>query len=272
MSGDGALDPALAPLDVDRLRDEFDSHQPVRWICIDGFLEPELAREIRRSFPSFEQARALGREFRAVNETQKVQISDPAHFSAAALRLHDALASPAWLAALSTITGIPDLLADPELTGGGLHLYGSGARLDVHVDFNLIRDRGLYRRLNILVFFNEGWESGWGGEFELWDRHVRERLQALPPLFNRCVVFETSELSFHGVPKVTAPPGTARLSFAAYYYTREAPAGWEGRFHTTVFRARPDEWLRRHLLMPLESAGRALRRGVRRVGRELLGR
>ena len=244
----------------------------MRWLCIDGFLHPDFAREVSRDFPSFDAARGLGREFRAVNETRKVQISDPALFRTAARRLNDCLASPAWLGALSAITGIPRLVADEKLTGGGLHLYGPGARLDVHVDFNLLRERALHRRLNILLFLSERWESGWGGEFELWDPEVRQRLQALAPTFNRCVIFETSEISFHGVPRITAPPGTLRLSFAAYYYTREAPAGWDGRFHSTVFRARPDEWMRRYFLMPLESLGRAMRLRARRMGREMLGR
>ena len=258
--------------DVDRLRGEFAARQPIRWICIDGLLEPAFAREVSRAFPSFEEARALGREFHAVNEKRKVQVTDRARLPGAAARLSDALASPAWLEALSAITGIPDLLADERLAGGGMHLYAPGARLDVHVDFNLIRDRMLYRRLNLLFFLNERWEEDWGGELELWDPDVRKLLHSFRPNFNRCVLFETTEISFHGVRKVRAPRGCARRSFAAYYYTREAPTGWSDVVHSTVFRARPDEWWRRRVMMPFESARRALRRSTSRIGRDLLRR
>jgi len=47
-----------------------------------------------------------------------------------------------------------------------------------------------------------------------------------------------------------------RKSFAAYYYTKEAPEGWSGQHHDTIFKARPNEWMRRHILMPTERAVR----------------
>ena len=49
---------------------------------------------------------------------------------------------------------------------------------------------------------------------------------------------------------------TARKSFAAYYYTKEAPAHWTGESHSTIFKARPDEVLKGNVMMPLEKAKR----------------
>jgi hypothetical protein len=72
------------------------------------------------------------------------------------------------------------------------------------------------------------------------------------------VVFETSEISFHGVTPITCPPGYTRQSFAAYYYTREAPASWSGVDHSTIFRARPNERFRGRVLMPIETMYRRL--------------
>ena len=46
--------------------------------------------------------------------------------------------------------------------------------LDVHVDFNYIEDRKLFRRMNILVYFNKDWQDEWGGNIELWDEDVRD--------------------------------------------------------------------------------------------------
>jgi hypothetical protein len=67
---------------------------------------------------------------------------------------------------------------------------------------------------------------------------------------------------------VKCPSDIARKSFAAYYYTKEPPPGWDGTKHSTIFKARPDEKLRGALWMPLESLERRvqLRQRIRRLG------
>jgi hypothetical protein len=241
-------------------------------VRIEPFLRPEFAREVAGAYPSVGEAERVGRTFRAVNERGKTQVSERRHFAEPVLRLERALADPAWLRALGEITGIPGLLADEALAGGGMHVMRRGANLDVHVDFNLLEERRLFRRLNILVFLNEGWRPEWGGALEFWDERVRSCHHRLLPELNRCVVFETSERSFHGVQAVRCPAERARRSFAAYYYTREAPPDWSGRRHSTLFRARPDEHLKRWLLMPASAVTRQLLRPVRRVERLLAAR
>jgi Rps23 Pro-64 3,4-dihydroxylase Tpa1-like proline 4-hydroxylase len=261
----------LRSYDRDALKREFDTAQPYRHVVIEGLLEPAFAAEVAGAYPSFEDARGLGLEFDAVNERRKIQITDAAKFPAVVARLNAAIAAPAFLADLAFITGIPDLEADPELAGGGMHMTGPHGRLDVHVDFNYLRERALHRRLNILIYLNPSWDERWGGGVELWDRSVRKLHRRVSPALNRCVLFETSDISFHGVAPLTAPSDVVRKSFAAYYYTKAAPPGWDGTMHSTIFRARPDERLRRYVLMPAERAKGWLR-GVRRaVGRTLRG-
>ncbi len=258
---------SIAEYDRDLIRAQFDAAQPYRWFTIAPFLDASFARELAASYPSFAQSRALGFEFKHLNEQRKVQISDSAKFPAAVKRLADALASPTFLADLEHITGIPRLLADPALEGAGMHLTGPGGRLDVHVDFNYLSERRLHRRLNILVYLNADWDPSWGGGVELWDRDVQRCHHTLAPELNRCVVFETSDHSFHGVQPVRCPPERARQSFAAYYYTAEAPPHWRGQSYDTIFRARPDEQLRGRVLMPLERAQRRVQEGLQRVAR-----
>lgn len=259
----------IRPLDRERLRREFNSAEPFRWLTIRPFLDEAFAREVAAAYPDFEESRKQGREFKAVNERRKIQITDSSKFPDPVRRLSEALASRAFLSELETITGIPKLLEDPELVGGGMHVTGAQGRLDVHVDFNVHETGKLHRRLNILVYLNPEWEASWGGEIELWDREVKKRHHAFLPEFNRCVVFETSEISFHGVSPVTCPPTVARKSFAGYYYTVDPPPGWRGESHDTIFRARPNEWLRGHVLMPLENAQRRVQAGVATVKRRV---
>ncbi|MFO0723055.1 MAG: 2OG-Fe(II) oxygenase [Myxococcota bacterium] len=232
-------------------------------MVLENFLEPTFAAEVANSYPDFDTAQRMGFEFRNVNENLKVQITDYAKFPDPTKKLADALASPEFMAQLSEITGIKNLLWDGGFVGGGMHQTGSRGLLDVHVDFNLIEDKKLYRRLNLLLYLNDGWQEDWGGAVELWDPEVKVCHKSLAPVLNRCLVFQTSEHSFHGVSQLTSPPGTQRKSFAVYYYTEEAPVGWAGRSHGTIFKARPDEYLKKFALMPAEKLEKQVKKGVR---------
>ncbi|MEA2696310.1 MAG: hypothetical protein QOI66_581 [Myxococcales bacterium] len=257
----------IKPLDVEALKQQWASAQPFPHIVIENFLESSAADDIARAYPTFDQALSQGFSFNAINEQRKVQITDSGRFPEPVRRLNDAVSSSAFLSQLETITGIPRLLTDNELSGGGMHLTGSGGRLDVHVDFNLIEARQLHRRLNILIYFNPIWNEEWGGHIELWDRDVKTCHRRCVPSLNRCLIFETSEISYHGVRPITAPADVVRQSFAAYYYTREAPAHWDGKSHSTIFRARPDEKLRQYIRMPAERLRRQIRTQLRRSKR-----
>ena len=203
--------------------------------------------------------------FKAVNERGKVQITDSARFAEPVAELNRALASPGFLDLLSYVFDLPTLLADDQLVGGGIHQTGPRGHLDVHIDFNYIKERQIHRRLNILIYFNMDWDPAWGGNIELWDRDVKHCVHSFPPAFNRCVVFATNDISYHGVSAVSCPEGMSRKSFAAYYYTREAPPEWDGQARSTIFRARPDEVVKGRLLMPLERWNRGFRTAFRRV-------
>jgi hypothetical protein len=265
----------IQPIDLAALRSQFTTAEPFPFFKIDNFLAPAFAREVAAAYPTYENARKLGFEFQAVNEKVKIQITERERFPESIKILADALSSPKFLSDLEFITGIPRLLADAKFAGGGMHVSGPGGRLDVHVDFNYVEDRKLHRRLNILVYLNPDWHGAWGGNIELWDSTVSNCRHSFEPIFNRCVVFETSDISYHGVTPITCPTDKLRRSFAAYYYTAEAPANWDGTQHSTIFRARPDEVIRGKVLMPMEALHRRVRTAwqeTKRRTKSLIGR
>lgn len=124
---------------------------------------------------------------------------------------------------LSSAFGIPDL--SMETIGGGYHLIPPGGHLQVHTDFNRSPDTKLYRRLNLLVFLNRDWQDP-GGLLEL---HGDDRVIEIAPEFNRAVVFETSDRSWHGHPHRAF---RWRFSVAAYFFSPEPPPGYEGDHST----------------------------------------
>jgi len=262
----------LNPLDVDALSGAYRSARPFPYFSVDALLKPEFLAQVVAAYPSYPEALELGREFGAANERLKIQITDPRHFPEPVGLLHQVLSSDEFVGLISKVTGICDLVVDPTLAGAGMHVMGSGGRLDVHVDFNRLKEQSLYRRLNILLFLNERWETGWGGLLELWDEKVKRCEHAFVPQANRCVVFETSERSFHGVTPLSGPDGITRNSYAGYYYTATAPADAPDRDHTTIFRPRPGERVRWLLRVPAERVARSLPNALRSAKRAVLGR
>jgi Rps23 Pro-64 3,4-dihydroxylase Tpa1-like proline 4-hydroxylase len=255
----------INPLNLESLKQQWSSAKPFPHIVIENFLDRSAVEAAAGAYPTFDQALKQGFAFNAVNEQKKVQVTESEKFPEAVRKVSEALASQEFLSQLEVVTGIPRLLADDKLSGGGMHLTGSGGRLDVHVDFNILEGHNYHRRLNILVYLNPTWKEEWGGQIELWDRDVKTCHLSCAPALNRCLIFETSEISFHGVRPITAPADMVRQSFAAYYYTREAPAHWDGKAHSTIFRARPDEKLRQYISMPAEKLSRELIEKLRRT-------
>ncbi len=259
----------INPIDRDALRAQVRQSKPVPNFKIDNFLDEEFANRVLAAYPTFEEAVKVGRTFQAVNEYKKVQLTDASLFAEPVAELNQALAAPEFLELLSHVFDIPDLLADDQLVGGGIHQTGPRGHLDVHIDFNYIEDRQLHRRLNILIYFNNDWRPEWGGNIELWNKEVTVCHHSFAPVFNRCVVFATNEISYHGVTAVKCPDDRTRKSFAAYYYTKAAPVGWTGQSHSTIFKARPNEILKGHVLMPLESAKQNVVEALRGLKRKL---
>ncbi|MGY4827917.1 2OG-Fe(II) oxygenase [Sphaerotilaceae bacterium SBD11-9] len=264
----------LNDIDFDALKSHMRTAPGFPHFCIDNFLDEAFANEVHDAFPSYQEAEKMGHSFHAVNEYKKTQITDARKFPPSIHRLYELLCSDEFVAKMSHMSGIKDLIADPALAGGGIHETSGGGHLDVHVDFNFNKETGLYRRLNILVYFNKDWHEDYGGYLDLWDKDVTTCLGRFAPSFNRAAGFATSNISWHGVTPVHCPPGQVRKSFACYYYTKEAPPDWDGVQRSTVFHARPDEYWKGAIAMPAENILHATRRtlsAMKKSVRNILG-
>lgn len=152
------------------------------------------------------------------------------------------LNTPHFLAFLERLTGIQGLIEDPKLNGGGLHQILPGGKLDIHADYNYHPVTKLDRRLNVIVYLNEGWKEEWGGHLELWDQDMTECQVKIPPKFNTMVVFSTTDTSYHGHPDpLQCPEGHSRKSIALYYYTNGRPEHERSSPHSTIFKRRPQD-------------------------------
>ena len=91
-----------------------------------------------------------------------------------------ALNSKAFLQRLEEITGIENLISDPELGSGGVHRSTRGGYLNIHADFTVHPyKKNWHRRVNVLVYLNEFWDEKWGGQLELWDKNMESCIQKI---------------------------------------------------------------------------------------------
>ena len=225
----------VCPLDTDPPTAEYRHARPFPHAIFDGIFQDERLRRVAREIKS---AR-IDPEAPGYGWFGKRRISDLGRLPAETRKLIEEMNSEPFLAWLEKLTGIANLKPDPYLEGGGVHQIPPGGFLKIHTDFNWHRRLRLHRRVNALLYLNEGWKEEWGGHLELWHERDVERADGQPtmriaPIFNRMVVFSTTDSSYHGHPeKLACPAGTTRNSIALYYYSEGRPSE-EVRFGKSV--------------------------------------
>jgi Rps23 Pro-64 3,4-dihydroxylase Tpa1-like proline 4-hydroxylase len=152
-------------------------------------------------------------------------------------QLYRELQSADFISLLETMTGIPGLLPDPHMLGGGIHETLPGGFLKVHADFNVHPEYHLYRRINLLIYLNEGWQPEWHGDLQLWNTAGTECIKTVMPTAGRAVIFSTSSCSFHGHPEPLAcPANNSRKSIALYYFSQHRPSEGDQKMHMTLWK------------------------------------
>jgi len=237
-----ALNPKVCE-SADALRDQFAAAEPFRHVVVDDLLDPALFRSIVEQFPAFEAKNALN-EYGEVGG--KAVRPDLAQLGPGYAQFDALMRSREFLDWLSGVTGIPKLLYDNEYVGGGTHENISGQDLDPHVDFNYHTNGRWHRRLNLILFLNDRWEAGWGGCLQLhrnpWLPPSEDETETVVPQANRAVIFETTESSWHGFPRIQVPAdadGISRRTVAVYFYTTQRPVEQTVPGHGTYYVPRP---------------------------------
>ena len=220
----------------EKLSRKFQSKSPYRYLVFDNILQEKAANTIHDSYPKINEG-AWDKEtyLDQKNKFHKRNFEKDSIIQ----KIFDELNSKDFLKWLNYVTKIKEpLLADPELFGGGLHQSINGAFLNVHVDYNFHPKTKYHRRINVIIYMNKNWKDEYEGQLELWEINETKKnlLEKISPKFNRCVIFETNEISFHGHPiPLNIPNGMSRKSLATYYYTKTRPSSEISPDHNTIY-------------------------------------
>jgi len=228
----------MAPLnlhyDPNALRATYLSADPFPHIVLDGLFDDDALGRVLVDFPRPEETRWL--EFDSPTEKKLGYYHERSTISDRVRAFLDAMNGFEMLLWLEALSGIDGLIPDPYFGGGGLHQIEPGGFLKVHADFNVHPKLKIDRRMNMLIYLNRDWREEWGGHLELWDAAATECRTRIAPVFNRTVIFSTTDTSFHGHPHpVQSPPGVTRRSVSLYYYTAGRPESERSAPHDTIF-------------------------------------
>lgn len=216
--------------------------EPFQHIVIDDFLPADLAHDILRAFPKssdecWERSNDEGIEIKA-RTNWKSEFDIPDGLSGI-IRVFN---SAPLLTSIGDALSIPKLMGDSYFSGGGLNLSERGGLLDIHVDGNYHDASGMNRRVNLLYYLNPNWDPSWGGEFGIYNDGGEVLVKSIAPLFNRCVIFDTHDKSYHGLPNpINFPADDPRRSILLYYYTvakRPTDQIVEDKPHSALWKSR----------------------------------
>lgn len=183
------------------LAEEFTSAGPFNHVVIDNFLKSEVAAVVANEFPAFDGP--VWNEYHNAIEVKKAY-NHWDRFPKATYQLLNFFNSAEFVAEMGSLCG-DDLYPDPGLHGGGWHSHGPGGKLNMHLDYSIHPKIGLERRLNLILYIQPAWKPEWGGALGLWEHDAARQApgklaKEIPCIFNRAVIFDTSQNSWHGLP------------------------------------------------------------------------
>lgn len=208
----------------------FKDKEPFDHCVVEDFLNPEIAQAMEKEFLSYSDPKWF--YYKNAIEDKKA-LNDWNTFPALTYKVFRELMSNDFIHILSEGIGI-SLYPDPGLHGGGWHIHGTGGNLNPHYDYSIHPKIGLQRKLNIIIYASSDLKEEHGGHLGFWahDQQLNqpgELLKIIQPKFNRAVIFDTTQNSWHGmcVP-LTQPEGIYRKSLAIYYLT-DPPGDFDPR-------------------------------------------
>lgn len=222
-------------------RSKFEENRKIvgtAFVIIDDLLPADEAKKISQSFDSNNPA---WREMNSFRE-KKLTTKKYNEFASVLGEITFAFQDPKIIEAVGKITKLENQVGDPGLYAGGLSMMRVGDFLDPHIDNSHDQERKLYRRLNLLYYVTPEWKEEDGGHLELWDNNVKKNV-TIESKFNRLVLMETHNLSWHSVSPVKKAGGH-RKCVSNYYFSEVSPLGYD-YFHVTSFNGRPEQTWKR---------------------------
>ncbi len=206
--------------DYVKLQQEWNEAKPFKHVVVDNFFDDVTAMALAADFPNVTTEKGVF--YNNPLEIKKA-IGDWNQFPKDTYSVFQYMCSEEFLQKIRKITGIHNLVSDYGLHGGGYHMHPRGGKLNIHKDYSIHPKLNLERRINIIMYMTPDWQESWGGGLELWTHDEEKNLpkelcKQVYNKFNRAVIFDTTQNSWHGLPvEINCPENVSRNSLAIYY-------------------------------------------------------
>ena len=196
--------------------------KPFNHCIIDNFFKTNVAKALSKKFPKYSSE--VWHEYKSQIEDKKT-CNNWNHFDELTYQVFTYLNSDSFLDLLRKNIKIK-LFSDPGLHGGGWHIHANNGNLNPHLDYTIHPKMKYQRRLNLIVYLEESYEDKYGGHLGFWSHDKKNHLpknliKEIYPKFNRAVIFDTSQNSWHGLSTIVkVPKNKLRKSIAVYYLSK----------------------------------------------------
>lgn len=193
---------------------------PFYHCVIDDFFYPDVAKALSEEFMTYDDPKWFFYDNAIEN---KKTCNDWNVFPKFTYATFSYLSGEDFTRWLQGVMGLKRMYSDPGLHGGGWHIHGTGGKLNPHFDYNIHPKLGLQRWWNIIIYLSEDLKPEHGGHLGLWshdpETNMPKKLEKeIEPKFNRAVIFNTTQNSWHGMSReLIQPDGIYRKSLAVYY-------------------------------------------------------
>ena len=198
----------------------FGNNIPFDYCVIDNFFDKEIALQLESEIPNYDSD--IWHVYSNAVENKKT-CNNWNIFPELTYQVFSYLSSSEFVSILSKgIFNDKELYSDFGLNGGGWHIHKQGGRLNPHLDYSIHPKLGLERKFNLIIWLNSKWKSEYGGDLGFWGNTIDNKpskiLVSKEPKFNRAILFDTTQNSWHGLKgDLSCPENQFRKSLAVYY-------------------------------------------------------
>jgi len=197
-----------------------------RHIIVDGFLDNDMAQKCQTDI--LQASPNMWDRYDNCFE-QKSTYRDKNNFPQNINNLYDYLTSSHFIDKLNILTGLY-LINETDKILWGIHMFNNNDKLDIHVDAGRHVKTGLIKAITFGLYLSHNWTETNGGHLEFWDgdsSHIEfpkiyNCKTRILPVFNRCIIFENNNNSWHGSPEpCLCENGEKRIFLTLSYFIND---------------------------------------------------